>query len=243
MASQADGADVDAGPEDGDEPGDDGEPGDDRGPDDDGGARDGSGSTGDADASSCSNAAVTCANRACGKDPICTSVACGECGPSEACVETTTGAACKAATIIWEVDGVVVTKKATHEAFFTASTGNVGLYFPYWGRNVSINLPVTAGTGMLASCPSTYTATVALTTSDNSWADLGALPSRWKDLVFTTCGAQAAGDVVTARDVMIMSLSPARIAGTYEIIVQGGGPRAGSTLRVHGSFDVTPGKT
>jgi hypothetical protein len=114
------------------------------------------------------------------------------------------------------------------------------LFFPYWGRNVQGYLPPNPATGTLASCPSGGAATLSLITSDNSWADLGALPARWKNLSFVSCGAQSSGDVVTAKDLTITSVSPARVAGTYEIVVQGAGPRAGSTLRVRGSFDVTP---
>jgi hypothetical protein len=81
---------------------------------------------------------------------------------------------------------------------------------------------------------------MTLGTSDNSWSELDALPLRWKNLVFTSCGVQSSGDTVTARDLTITTVSPARVAGTYEFVVQGAGPRAGSTLRVHGVFDVAP---
>ena len=61
---------------------------------------------------------------------------------------------------------------------------------------------------------------------------------RW--LTFSSCGVQNSGDTVTGLDMTITSVSPARIAGTYDIIVQGAGARAGSTLHVHGVFDVPP---
>jgi hypothetical protein len=165
--------------------------------------------------------------------------ACGVCRASEACVDRGGTATCEPATIVWEVDGVVVTKMATYEAFYTASTSTTALFFNHYGRNIQISF-TGAPTGPVTQCPEGGGASLGLITSDNGWAKLEALPARWKGLIFTACGEQSSGDVVTARDLTLTSASPARVAGHYEILVQGAGPRAGSTLRVRGVFDVTP---
>ncbi len=143
-------------------------------------------------------------------------------------------------TIVWEVDGVVVASLTTFEAFYIVSQGTYGMDFPHWGRSIQAWLPKDPVPGTIVSCPTGGTGNLSLITSDNSYAGLGALPDRWKNLTFVSCGAQNGGDVVTARDLIITTVSPARIAGSYEILVQGAGVRAGSTLRVHGVFDVAP---
>jgi hypothetical protein len=173
------------------------------------------------------------------KAPTLDADACGVCKASEACTDKGGTASCEPATIVWEVDGVVVSKMASYEAFYTASTGTTSLFFNHYGRNVQISF-TGAPTGPVTQCPEGGSASLGLITSDNGWAKLEALPARWKGLTFTACGEQGSGDVVTARDLTLTNASPARVAGHYEILVQGAGPRAGSTLRVHGVFDVTP---
>ncbi len=180
----------------------------------------------------------SCTARKCGPDPVC-GTPCGMCSAAEVCEQSDASSACKAPTIVWEVDGTRVAAFATAEALHYASDGSYQLFFPYWGRNVQIFVPAGATAGPLTSCPSNAVS-VSLTTSDNSWAGLGTLPARWKNLTFVSCGATTDGDVVTARDVSLTQVSPARIAGSYEIVVQGKGAREGSTLRVRGVFDVAP---
>ncbi len=181
----------------------------------------------------------SCSGRTCGLDPTC-GVSCGTCPSTLACATTSTNAACAAPTIVWEVDGVVVTQLATFESFYYPSQGTYGVDFPHWGRSVQAWTPQNPTPGTIVSCPAGGPGTLSLITSDNSYADLGALPARWKNLTFVSCGAQSSGDTVTARDLTITSVSPARIAGSYDILVQGAGPRAGSTLHVHGVFDLVP---
>jgi hypothetical protein len=183
--------------------------------------------------------APACAGRACGKDPAC-GTTCGVCPQGQACDETSSAVSCKPATLTWEVDGVVVAEFATFEAYYTTSQDAYALDFPHWGRSIQIGLPAHPSTGTLASCPSGGSASLALITSDNSWAGLDALPLRWKNLIFASCGAQSSGDTVTARDLTITAVSPARVAGTYDVVVEGAGPRAGSTLHAHGVFDIAP---
>lgn len=163
------------------------------------------------------------------------------CAAPKICVEGDAGSRCEVPTIRWYVDGVLVAQYATHEGLYTASS-SVPYYlaFPFYGRNISLTLPATVGTGNVLSCPSSGPVELSLNTSDNGFAGLSALPARWKGLILTRCGTSAAGDQVMARDVTLSVVTPARVAGTYEFIVQGAGPRAGSTLRVTGAFDVAP---
>ncbi len=179
---------------------------------------------------------ASCAGRSCGL--VC-DASCGTCAAAEVCDTNETSATCKAPTIVWEVDGTRVVAYASAEAFYAPSAGSTTIFFPYFGRNVSITVPSDATAGPLTSCPSNAVV-VTLMTSDNAWAGLDALPARWRGLVFTLCGASTGGDVVTARDVTLTHVSPARIAGHYEILVQGKGAREGSTLRVRGVFDLVP---
>lgn len=180
----------------------------------------------------------TCTGRTCGADPTC-DASCGTCSASEVCASTPTAASCKAPTIVWEVDGTRVAALASYEAIYAQNSGTYQLMFPGAGRSVQIYVPANPSPGPLTSCPSNAVP-VSLITSDNGWAGLDALPARWKNLIFTACGASSTGDVVTARDVTLTQASPARVAGTFEILVQGKGTREGSTLRVHGAFDVVP---
>lgn len=185
------------------------------------------------DASAC----ATCSDASCG-DACAPS--CGPCANTETCVVAEGRASCAPATIIWELDGQTVARYASFEATYTPSTSKYWVSFPWWGRNVSLFFDQDAGTGTIASCSGGRGHTMTFNTLDNSYALLGALPSRWKGLVFVGCGVQSSGDVVTALDATLTHVSPARIAGTYEVIVVGHGAREGSTLRVRGVFDVTP---
>lgn len=179
----------------------------------------------------------SCGGRLCGRDTTC-DASCGACSAAEVCDESATGAACRAPTIEWLVDGTRVAGKASAEAWYFAASGTYAVMFPENGRNVQINVPAGAAAGSLTSCPGS--AAVSLSTGDNSWSGLDALPLNWKNLLFTTCGASTSGDTVVARSVTFTQLSPARMAGSYEWIVVGKGLREGSTLRVRGAFDVAP---
>jgi hypothetical protein len=195
---------------------------------------------GDGDAGTGADACVSnCAGRTCGADPVC-GASCGVCQSTEACATSASGARCSAPTIVWEVDGVVVAQMATFEAFYTPSQGTYSIEFPHWGRSVQAWTPANPTPGTQVSCPDGGPGSLGLITSDNSYAGLDALPARWKNLTFVSCGVQSSGDVVTARDLIVTSVSPARIAGSYDIMVTGEGPRAGSSLHVHGVFDVAP---
>jgi hypothetical protein len=162
------------------------------------------------------------------------------CVAPKICVKNDAGGRCEVPTIRWFVDNVLVAEYATHEALYFAASSAYFLGFPYYGRSVQLNLPSAVATGNVLSCPGSGPVSLSLVTSDNSFAGLDSLPSRWKGLVFTSCGPQSSGDQVTALDVTISSVSPARVAGSYEIIVKGAGARANSTLRVTGVFDVAP---
>jgi len=72
------------------------------------------------------------------------------------------------------------------------------------------------------------------------------LPDAWRNLpnrFFGSCGTahpDEQPDVVAARNLVLTSVSVDRFSGRYEIVVNGRGPRAGQTLRVHGDIDAVP---
>jgi hypothetical protein len=168
----------------------------------------------------------------------------GVCVPSclapKICSVTSGEGRCEVPTIRWFVDDVLVAEYATHEAIYYATGATqYFLAFPYFRRSVQIYLPQNLTVGAVTACPQSALS-MSLITSDNSYAGLSALPARWRNLIFTSCGAQSEGDQVIARDLTLTNASATRLAGSYEFIVKGAGPRANSTLRVTGAFDVAP---
>lgn len=179
----------------------------------------------------------SCTLRACGKDPVC-GMSCGTCEANEACEVRDAGSSCEAITILWELDGNVVAKLTTHEVF--ASGGAQTLFFPHYGRNVTLTVAAGGATGKISDCTAEKDGVLTLNSLDNGYTGLAALPAAWKGQIWAGCGAQSSGDTVIARDASLTANGPTRIAGTYELVVQGGGDRAGSVLKVRGAFDVTP---
>jgi hypothetical protein len=184
-----------------------------------------------------------CTNRSCGPDPVC-SYSCGPCDPSTVCDSEASGAACVPPTIQWELDGTVIQRLGTAEAYHVVGSDSLGLYFPHWGRNVQISMAnaSTRSAGTYSSCPGGAVSgtTMGVITSDNGWASLDALPLAWKSLNFSSCGTISSGDTVQTLTLTFTTLSTTHVVGSYQVVVQGANARAGSTLKISGAFDLNP---
>ncbi len=182
-----------------------------------------------------------CTGRSCGTDPLC-GMSCGVCTAMTLCSQTSMSAECTPPTITWEVDGTIIHQDASFDAYYETSEGGaVLLYFPHWGESVTIapGLLADIPTDIPLSCFSTPQINLRLTTIDDGYAGLMNLPAVWQNLDFGSCGT-ASGDVVQVATATFTTLSSTHYVGSYEFLIQGMGPRAGSTLHVYGSFDVVP---
>jgi hypothetical protein len=184
-----------------------------------------------------------CTNRACGPDPVC-GHSCGPCDPATVCDSEASGAACVPPTIQWELDGSVIQRLGTAEAYYFVGSDSLGLYFPHWGRNVQISMGnvSTRSAGTYSSCPGGPASgtSIGVITSDNGWASLDALPMVWKSLNFSSCGTISSGDTVQTLTLTFTTLSTTHVVGSYQTVVQGANARAGSTLKISGAFDLQP---
>jgi len=141
------------------------------------------------------------------------------------------------AVLVWTLDGVEVARSFGAEV---AGGTSAYLFLPYWGRNVQAIL---GDYGSLVpgiyDCDdyTTGPVNVSLITSDNSWAGLEDLPEEWKTLIIAYC--DAAGTYPDAIDMWLrLDTVGARLVGQYQATIIGGGPRAGHTLVIDGTFDV-----
>jgi hypothetical protein len=168
---------------------------------------------------------------------------CGPCDPSMVC-DSETGGACVLPTIQWDLDGTVIQRLGTAEAYYTVGSDSLGLYFPHWGRNMQISMSnvSTRSAGTYSSCPAGAVSgtSIGVITSDNGWASLAALPLAWKSLNFSTCGTISSGDTVQTLTLTLTTLSTTHVVGGYQVTVQGANARAGSTLTISGAFDLVP---
>ncbi len=131
--------------------------------------------------------------------------------------------------LIWRLDGVEVARSTGAEA------GADYLFLPHWGRNVQAywTSPPAPGTHGCADMTATGLR-VGLLTVDNSWANLDALPERWKNLNITSCAFTPDTYTVT----LTLDATSGRYRGTLHIEVVGAAERAGETLTVDGTFDI-----
>lgn len=177
------------------------------------------------------------ADAQCGKGgAACSACATGNhCNPEGRCFPGT-------AAITWEIDGGTIGTDYSFEATYTVSQDRVVLFLPHFGRNVQIQVAqaTTRGT-FTASCPSwpTQGPNLGVITSDNTFGPTVAqLPAVWKNLNFGDCYGPP-GDTLQTLS-LSGTVSPSRFYGTVDVVVVGAGPRAGTTLRIHGTFDVNP---
>lgn len=148
------------------------------------------------------------------------------------------------ADIVWTLDDVEVARHRTAEGLYYAATDSLYIAMPFWGRNVTITVEDVGSTAPFSATCADFQNTgfaLSLITSDNSWADLDALPATWKGLIATdsSCaGGLVDGDMLQRWDIEMTTLSSTSAAGTVDIEISGGGPRSSETLRISGSFDV-----
>jgi hypothetical protein len=137
------------------------------------------------------------------------------------------------------LDGVTLSKYASAEGFYVGGQDYGSVYVPDQGRQVQIGTPNASlqGSVSVPDCASYGPSHIyfSLHTLDNGWAPPG-LPSVWQGLSFLTC-TPTAKDVMTHLSVAFTSLSTSHATGTFDVQIEGGGLRAGSTLHVFGDFD------
>lgn len=70
---------------------------------------------------------------------------------------------------------------------------------------------------------------------------LDSLPPTWRGLVFSrnNCDADSL-DFASTYELTLTAVSPNRVVGSFEMVIEGGGPREGQTLRAVGAFDAVP---
>jgi hypothetical protein len=180
-----------------------------------------------------------CGVAACGLDPVC-ALSCGSCQTSQTCEAGTCVEA--AAMTRWTLDGDVVNTSTSVEALYTASQDHMFVGIPLNGRNIQLSLADVSNRSSISySCadePITF-GPLSLITSDNGWADLDALPARWKGLILNGSHCINPGDDELAMwSLEITTLDPGRVAGSVTIELAGGGPRSGETLHIASEFDV-----
>lgn len=180
-----------------------------------------------------------CGAAECGADPVC-GTACGECLPTQECDE----GACIAARVVtqWSLDGTIVNTTTSGEAIYTAAYDTMFVGLPHYGRNIQINIADASTANRLSySCadePITI-GPLSLITSDNGWAELDALPDRWKSLILNGSHClNPAEDTLSVWELEVTSVDPGHVVGTATIEITGGGPRAGETLRIESAFDL-----
>ncbi len=140
----------------------------------------------------------------------------------------------------WEVDGGVIATLESFESGRFVSMDNAFVFLPLNGRSVQMWFSHVSDAGLVSmDCAQTSALSMTLGTGDNTWAGIrDKLPLEWQNLIFTSC-TTSTGDTVE-RYHLEADVTPQRIAGSFEVRVRGGGVRAGSTLRVSGTFDVVP---
>src|SRR5262249_20936070 len=143
-----------------------------------------------------------------------------------------------ASTVVWEINDATVHSAGTAETFYQPSHNLYFLFLPKWGRNVQIYLHADTLKPGTFNCPGSHV--FGLITSDNGFDGLDKLPPEWKSLSVAGCGKASSGDLVTKSELTISTLRPDRVAGRYDLVIDGAGPRSGSTLRVSGEFDEKP---
>jgi hypothetical protein len=111
------------------------------------------------------------------------------------------------------------------------------------GAAIQIGVVTSDGPISISSC-------AGLTSlSSHYWIDLmtynnpPGLPPEWLNLqtdfssIFGCGTGRTPGGNITSFNWSLTTVSSSRLAGSYDITIQGTGARAGSTLRVHGTFD------
>ncbi|WP_230467253.1 hypothetical protein [Lujinxingia vulgaris] len=179
-----------------------------------------------------------CSARTCGLDPVC-QTSCGTCSGDEVCTEQ---GLCEApeSTVVWRVDDEVVYTSHSVEVGPVGGAYSAQLYFPDQGRNVQISI---ASPASLSCADENWNnvGLLSLSTFDNGWSGLDALPEAWRGLNFNNshCVSEPfSGDDVTRWTLEITTADATRLAGSFAMTVEGTGPRQGSTLTIEGSFDV-----
>jgi hypothetical protein len=143
----------------------------------------------------------------------------------------------------WQIDGGTIGVDYSFEATYVVSQDRIFFFLPYQGRNIQIQVSQASTRGAFtASCPAwpTQGPNVGVITSNNSFARAAAnLPIAWRNLTWGDCYAPT-GDTLQTLSLTGTVVSPSRFTGSLDIVVVGSGPRAGTTLRVFGTFDVNP---
>ena len=191
------------------------------------------------DVTNCLNgccAGTTCVPYASQSNGQCASggLACASCGTGLQCAN----GRCLpgVATLTWELNGSVLGT----DTFFLASyvTSQDAVSFIMMGGSaveVLIGFPKASTVASVSqSCPGSSPSSDYLIRSDTS-SDM--LPLAWQNLGFSGCSA--APDTILS-NTLTASVSPTHVSGSFDVDIQGGGPRAGSTVHIHGTFDVNP---
>jgi hypothetical protein len=145
----------------------------------------------------------------------------------------------------WELNGATVQKSTTAEGYhYPIDEDTSYVTLPKDGRSIGIAVrraashgPISvSGCNQLAALPSEYALTL------NTVASPVALPAEWRGHVFGFRGPACGLAVDDPASVVtftwtLTTVTRERLAGSYEVVLAGKGSRAGSTLRVSGSFD------
>lgn len=144
--------------------------------------------------------------------------------------------------VSWELDGQLLSEREGAEGYFSqgAGGGRVTIYMPFGARNMQLTIDDVAmhpAPLAFASCAD-FISDVDFTVVTLP-GQTPSLPGEWigEDFDSHYTGCVVSPDVPLSYTLTISSLSASHAAGSFDVMAQGGGPRAGSTLHVFGDFD------
>lgn len=165
----------------------------------------------------------------CGETEICAS---GSCEPAPALTQ-------------WRLDGELVARTLDAEAMFFEAQDTAYIAMPHFGRNVTVSVTdVTTTPTLHASCDdmSSGQRPLSVITSDNGWSHLDELPMRWKGVILNAshcADGTIDGDQLVQWETNLTVLTRYNVEGTVVVEIRGGGIRAGETLLIESTFDLS----
>lgn len=129
---------------------------------------------------------------------------------------------------------------ASVEGYYAGGPDISQVLLPNQGRQITVAVfnASTVSSASVPNCAAYVGSGVSfdLNTLDNGSAPTG-LPAVWTGLSFTNCSPNSGKDVMTSLSISVSSVTSSHMTGTFDVQVDGGGPRAGSTLHVFGDFN------
>ncbi len=146
-----------------------------------------------------------------------------------------------AGTITWSVGGETHTRTFDAMAYYTVGNDRAVFALPWTFGGVQLSfLDFSSKSAVDIHCHEHHKGVVmSLSTAEPRAALFKPLPIEWQHLSLTdrNCEDPRGKDRIRRWDLVLTRVSTARIAGRFHIVVEGGGPRKGTTLEVKGRFD------